>query len=308
MAHYVVVEGGHDRAHEDAGARARAARHHGQHHPARSDRHADEPPCAPKPDDSVAARWKTSVATSRCAASACPRTSPPRARTSCPTRPATSPDRSSASTAAASPDRPDRGAATWTSGDGDQLEIQQLARALHDVVDTQGRSTAGSRSSRPTACTTRSAPRTGSSTSPMLLKSAPPGQYIGNRPGRRVPTATPPPASSTTCSSTRPPTTCGSPGTGRVRTHRRRLADPLALDHVHAPQRRVRLRQRARPRRASSPAKRSSRHRAHRDHDRTGDPRLRAEGRPIVRRRPRRPTRPGSPPRGSRSSRRTSTP
>ena len=40
----LVVEGGGDRPDEDAGARARAARHHGQHHPARRHRHADEPP------------------------------------------------------------------------------------------------------------------------------------------------------------------------------------------------------------------------------------------------------------------------
>ena len=102
-----VVEGGRDRPDEVAGARARTARHHRQHHPAGLHRHADEPPCRRRRTIPVAARWTTSVAPCPCAASGFPRTSPPRARTSCPTRPATSPDRSSASTVAGSPDRLD---------------------------------------------------------------------------------------------------------------------------------------------------------------------------------------------------------
>ena len=83
---------------------------------------------------------------------------------------------------------------------------------------------------------------------PMLLKSAPTGQYIGNPPVVEF---------------------HGDTATGvqhyvfidqtshemrlawyerRVRAHRRRLAHPLALHHVHAAQRWVRPRQRARPR------------------------------------------------------------
>ena len=117
MASLLGVEGWRDRAHQDPGARARAARHHRQHHPARGDRHPDEPARRRRRGASVAARWTTSVATFPCAASACPRTSPPRARTSCPTKPATSPDRSSASTAAGSPDRDRRGARHEPAGD-----------------------------------------------------------------------------------------------------------------------------------------------------------------------------------------------
>ena len=92
----------------------------------------------------------------------------------------------------------------------------------------------------------------------MLLKSAPPGQYIGNVPVVEFD---------------------GDTATGvqhyvfidqdthemrlawyddeYVRT-RRRLAHPPALDHVHAPQRRVRLTATRTTRRASSPAKRST--------------------------------------------------
>ena len=44
MAHYVASKGGVDRAHEGAGGRVRAARHHGEHDPARIHRHADGAP------------------------------------------------------------------------------------------------------------------------------------------------------------------------------------------------------------------------------------------------------------------------
>ena len=54
------VEGRRDRADQDPGARARPARHHRQHHPARGRRHPDEPACGRPRGDSVAGRWTTS--------------------------------------------------------------------------------------------------------------------------------------------------------------------------------------------------------------------------------------------------------
>ena len=44
MAHYVASKGGVDRAHQGAGGRVRAARHHREHDPARLHRHADGAP------------------------------------------------------------------------------------------------------------------------------------------------------------------------------------------------------------------------------------------------------------------------
>ena len=89
MAPYSSSKAGRDRPDEDAGARARAPRHHRQHHPARRHRHADEPPCrrgrALRRRHAGRRRSPPAGAPHR----ACPRTSPPRARTSCPTRPAT---------------------------------------------------------------------------------------------------------------------------------------------------------------------------------------------------------------------------
>ena len=140
------------------------------------------------------------------------------------------------------------------------------------------------------------APRPGSTSASLRLSSS---------------TATPRPAYSTTSSSTRPPTTCASPGT-RTST----CAPPTAgasvnaADHVHAPQRHLRPRQRARPGALVVAGQRSAvvGDHAHRHHGRAGDPQLRDEGRPDGRRRPRADDARASPPRGSRSSRRTSTP
>ena len=100
------------------------------------------------------------------------------------------------------------------------------------------------------------------------------GPVHRQRPRSSSSTATPPPASSTTCSSTRPRHEMRLAWyERRVRAHPRRLAHPPALHHVHAPQRRVRLRQRARPgalRRR--PRDRVGRRRAHRNHDRARRP------------------------------------
>ena len=63
----------------------------------------------------------------------------------------------------------------------DQIEIQQLC-ARYMMLSARKDNDHWPTSSPTTACTTRSARRTGSTHFPMLLKSAPPGQYIGNPP------------------------------------------------------------------------------------------------------------------------------
>ena len=94
---------------------------------------------------------------------------------------------------------------------------------------------------------------------PMLLKSAPPGQYIGNPPVVEFDGDTATGVQHYVFIDQTSHEMRLAWYDGRVRAHRRRLAHPIAFHHLHAPQRRVRPRQRARPRRASSPAKRSSR-------------------------------------------------
>ena len=89
MAHYVASKGGVDRAHEGAGGRVRAARHHREHDPARFHRHADGAPrrSARRPPEHRRRRGPHSGAPGRHAR----RHRAPRARSSAPRTRATSP-------------------------------------------------------------------------------------------------------------------------------------------------------------------------------------------------------------------------